>query len=191
MHHHEIIDIFKDTDALMEGHFKLSSGRHADKYIQCARVLQYPVHARSLGCELAHRMAPGGVSAVIAPAMGGLIIGHEVAAALGVRFIFSERQDGMMTLRRGFSLDRGERVVLVEDVITTGKSTREVIRLIQDHHCEVAGIGCLANRSTNALDLPMEPTTLLRVSFDNWEPETCPLCRDGIQLESPGSRFKK
>ncbi|HPQ39198.1 MAG TPA: orotate phosphoribosyltransferase [bacterium] len=188
----EILELFRKTDALLEGHFKLSSGRHADTYIQCAKVLQYPEYARILGRELAARIpASDRISAVIAPAMGGLIIGHEVAAALGVRFIFSERQDGVMTLRRGFVLEPGERVVLIEDVITTGKSTREVVDLVEHRQGTVAGLGCLANRSTTPLDLPLDPAMLLRLSFENWQPEECPLCLRGMEIESPGSRFRR
>jgi len=185
-----LIDVFTKTNALMSGHFKLSSGRHADKYLQCAKALQYPEYSRILGKELAAKFNDLNATAVVSPAIGGLIIGHEVASALGLRFIFTERQNSQMTLRRGFKVTETDRLIIIEDVITTGKSTREVAETINAHSGTVVGIGCLANRSTDTLDLPFQPETILRLAFENWAPEDCPLCKNNIKLDSPGSRFK-
>lgn len=186
----DLITLFKNARALLEGHFKLSSGRHSDKYLQCARILQYPEHARTLCSELAKSFSSIPVSGVIAPAVGGIIVAHEVAASLGVRAIFGERVDGVMRLRRGFEIQKSESFIVVEDVITTGKSTREIVDLVTFHEGMVAGIGCLADRSSQNLNLPYEPASLLKLSCNSWEPSECPLCRKNIPLETPGSRFK-
>ncbi|MCD4655182.1 orotate phosphoribosyltransferase [bacterium] len=191
MNNSALLNLFTKTDALLEGHFKLSSGKHADKYLQCAKALQYPGYAEILGKFLAEKFDQIKATGIISPAIGGLIIGHEVASAMGVRFIFTERQETKMTLRRGFEIVTGERLIIIEDVITTGRSTREVVSIVQDFGGEVAGIGCLANRSLEVLDLPMQPEALLRLRFNNWTPERCPLCKKNQELESPGSRFKK
>ncbi|MBN1297906.1 orotate phosphoribosyltransferase [bacterium] len=191
MNQQEILAIFTQTHALLEGHFKLSSGRHADKYIQCARVLQHPAHARMLGSELAQPFHALNPSVVVAPAMGGLIIGHEVAAALGCRFIFTERENSQMTLRRGFDIQPGEGVIIVEDVVTTGTSTREVIDVVQSRNGDIRGIACLVNRATGFLDLLVPLHTLLKLTFSNWDPHDCPLCRQSIPIDSPGSRYTK
>ncbi len=186
-----LIEILKETGALLEGHFKLSSGRHSDRYLQCARVLQFPHHARLLCTALADSFRKQDFSGVIAPALGGVIVAHEVAAALKLRAIFGERIDGIMTLRRGFEIRSGEKFLVVEDVITTGKSTREIIELVQAHSGIVSGIGCIANRSIQSLSLPVEPISLLRLDFVNWDPSECPLCRNNIPIISPGSRFSR
>lgn len=186
-----LIQLFKTAHALMEGHFRLSSGRHSDRYLQCARILQYPDHARTLCSELASKFSALSVSGVIAPAVGGIIVAHEVAASLGVRAVFGERVDGIMTLRRGFEIRDSETFIVVEDVITTGKSTREIIDLVTYHGGIVSGIGCIADRSQNSPNLPFEPVSLLKLAFENWDPSECPLCRKNIALETPGSRFKR
>jgi orotate phosphoribosyltransferase len=191
MKSHSLLQIFSDTGALLSGHFKLSSGRHSDKYLQCARALQFPEKARFLCENLADNFRSLKATAVIAPAIGGLIVAHEVAAALNVRAIFGERIDGVMSLRRGFEIMPEENVIVVEDVITTGKSTHEIINLVKSFSGNVIGIGCLANRSTHDLDLPREPASLLRLTFENWTPEDCPLCAQGLPIDSPGSRFLK
>ncbi|MBN1880104.1 orotate phosphoribosyltransferase [bacterium] len=187
----DLLTIFKETGALLEGHFKLSSGRHSDRYMQCARVLQYPQHARFLCSRLAESFRDLNATAVIAPALGGVIVAHEVAAALGIRAIFGERVDGRMTLRRGFAIEPDETLLVVEDVITTGKSTREIIELVISRSATVSGIGCLADRSVQSLDLPLQPVSLLQLDFPNWEPSECPLCQNDIPIISPGSRFNR
>jgi orotate phosphoribosyltransferase len=186
-----MMQLFKKTHALMEGHFRLSSGRHSDRYLQCARILQYPEHARTLGSELALKFSAIPVSGVIAPAVGGIIVAHEVAASLGVRAVFGERVDGIMSLRRGFEIRKSEPFIVVEDVITTGKSTREIIDMVTLHGGIVSGIGCIADRSRNSADLPFKPVSLLKLAFENWDPSNCPLCRKNIPLDTPGSRFKR
>lgn len=191
MNNTDLETIFIDSNALLHGHFKLSSGRHADKYLQCAKALQYPEYARTLGGKLADCFEKQEQMIVVSPALGGLIIGHEVASALGVRFIFTERKDGEMTLRRGFELKEGTPCIIIEDVITTGKSTSEVVKVIEKLGAKVIGIGCLANRSLKPLDLPFQPVSILELAFDNWDPEDCPLCKEDVPLTSPGSRFVK
>ncbi len=182
-------EIFITSQALLNGHFKLSSGKHSDQYLQCARALQFPRYARVLGQRLADLFKDIPFDGVIAPAIGGILVTHEVASASNVRGIFCERKDGEMTLRRGFEIKEKERFLIVEDVITTGKSTREVIALVDASGGLVAGIGSLANRSSGSLDLPVEPRSLITLDVMNWDPDDCPLCRKQIPLESPGSRF--
>ena len=186
----DILDIFKFQGALLEGHFLLSSGLHSAQYLQCARVLMDPKIASDLGGQLAKKLEAEGVapSVVIGPAMGGLIIGHEVARALGCRSMFTEREGTMMTLRRGFSLEPGENVVIVEDVVTTGKSTREVIAVIEAAGAKVVAVGALIDRSggRHGFEVPFE--ALAEVAVDTWGPSACPLCAAGSEAIKPGSR---
>ena len=185
----EILALFRELDALLEGHFLLSSGRHSDTYFQCARVLQFPELARELGRRLADRLTDGlELDAVVSPALGALLLGHEVARAVGRRFLFTERVAGKMTLRRGFALEPGERVLIVEDVITRGTSTREVAAVVAACDATVAGVACLVDRTGGAVDLPAPPVSLLQVAAVSWEPGDCPLCRQGLPLVKPGSR---
>ncbi len=186
----EILDMFTQTGALLEGHFKLSSGRHSDRYMQCARVLQYPRFARRIGELLALRFQSVRCSVVVAPALGGILVAHELAASLGVRALFGERENGIMQLRRGFQIDPGESAIVVEDVITTGKSTREVIDMVTAAGGIPAAIGGIVDRTGASVELPFTPQCLLRIEIDTWEEGDCPLCRNGIPLKAPGSRFK-
>jgi orotate phosphoribosyltransferase len=181
---------FIDTAALLEGHFRLSSGLHADRYLQCARLLMWPDRAETAGRELAAKLAEFPAAAVIAPAMGGLIIGHEVARALKIPFIFAERQDGTFTLRRGFRLAPGDSVVVVEDVFTTGKSTREVIDLISASGARAVAAGSIVNRGLAPGALGVPSRSLLSLDVPAWSEAECPLCRKGMPLETPGSRYK-
>lgn len=184
----EVLDLFRRTGAFLDGHFQLSSGLHSPKYLQCALVLQHPEHAERLGRELAGRL---GVAAevVVSPAMGGLIIGHEVARALGVRHIFAERDAArQMTLRRGFHVGRGERAVIVEDVITTGGSSLEVADLLRGLRAEVVGAASIIDRSGGAADLGVPRVALATLAVEAWPPEQCPLCRRGLPVDKPGSR---
>jgi orotate phosphoribosyltransferase len=182
---------FIDTGALLEGHFRLSSGLHSDRYLQCARLLMWPDRAEAAGKDLAAMLAEFPAAAVVAPAMGGLIIGHEVARALKTPFVFAERQDGSFTLRRGFRLSPGDLIVVVEDVFTTGKSTREVIDLISTAGGRAVAAGSIVNRglATGALGVPSR--SLLSLDVPVWSEGECPLCRKGIPLDTPGSRYKK
>jgi orotate phosphoribosyltransferase len=187
----ELLDLFRRSGALLEGHFRLSSGLHSAGYLQCALVLQYPAHAEALGRALADRLATARPTAVLSPALGGVIIGHEVARALGVRALFAERQDGMLTLRRGFSLDASDRVVVVEDVITTGGSTRETIEVATAAGGRVIAAVAIVDRSGGGLDLGQPPvhfSALLDITLPTYEPDRCPLCARGVAVVKPGSR---
>jgi orotate phosphoribosyltransferase len=184
----EVLEIFRQHQALLEGHFVLSSGLHSDRYIQCALVLQYPQVAEQLCSTLAAKFKELPVSVVAAPALGGVLVAHEVARALGVRAVFTERQDGAMTLRRGFSLRRGESALLVEDVITTGGSTRETMRCIEEAGGKVVGAGALIDRSGGGVDLGVPKAALVTLTVQNYQPAQCPLCRSGIPAVKPGSR---
>lgn len=187
----EILQVFRDYSALLEGHFILSSGLHSDRYVQCALVLQHPKVAEQLCSELAAKLRHAGASVVAAPALGGILVAHEVARALGVRALFTERQDGVMTLRRGFSLSTAEPALVVEDVITTGLSTRETIACIEQAGGKVVAAGALIDRSGGAADLGLPITALLTLAIQNYNPAECPLCKSGIPVIKPGSRTKK
>ncbi|NLY90010.1 MAG: orotate phosphoribosyltransferase [Firmicutes bacterium] len=185
----EIMAIFKETGALLQGHFLLTSGKHSAQYMQCARVLQYPRLAAVLGQALAGQFTGLGVETVAGPAMGGIIVAHEVGRALGVKALFSERQNGEMTLRRGFTLKPGEKVLVVEDVITTGGSVREVLALVRAAGAQPVGVGVLVDRSGGQVAFDgLLFKSLLQVKIEAYDPEECPLCRQGIPLVKPGSR---
>jgi orotate phosphoribosyltransferase len=191
MTENEILKVFRDSSALLEGHFILSSGLHSDRYVQCALVLQHPRVAEQLCSELAAKVRHLGVSVVAAPALGGVLVAHEVARALGVRALFTERQEGVMTLRRGFSLAPGEPTLVVEDVITTGLSTRETIRCVEQAGGKVVGAGALIDRSRGAADLGLPKAALLTLAIQNYSPADCPLCKSGIPAVKPGSRVRQ
>ena len=191
MTENEILQIFRDHSALLEGHFILSSGLHSDRYIQCALVLQHPRIAEQLCAELASKLRQVNASVVAAPALGGVIVAHEVARALGVRALFTERQEGVMNLRRGFSLTAGEPTFVVEDVITTGGSTRETMKCVEQAGGKVVGVGALIDRSAGKADLGVPRATLVTLKVRNFDPADCPLCKSGIPAVKPGSRPKK
>jgi orotate phosphoribosyltransferase len=176
--------------ALLEGHFKLSSGRHSSRYMQCALYLAEPARAEAAGRQLAARLKSASAQVVVAPALGGVIIGHEVARALvDVPFFFTERADGEMALRRGFAIEPGSRVLVVEDVVTTGGSTREVMDVVSRQGGVVVGVAAIVNRSGQENPFaPLPFTALLTVEVPSWAPEACPLCASGIPLARPGSR---
>lgn len=190
MGEHEILDIFREHSALLEGHFILSSGLHSDRYIQCALVLQHPAIAERLGRELASRLGSTDASAVVAPAIGGILVAHEVARAIGVRAVFAEREGGRMTLRRGFSLASGEPVLVVEDVITTGGSTRETMAAVEEAGGRVVAAGALIDRSGGTAKLSVRQAALLTLTVQNYNPTHCPLCQAGVPAVKPGSRQK-
>ena len=183
----DIKDLLAKTGALLEGHFLLSSGLHSDRYMQCALVLAYPEYASRLGSALA-LLVSGKPDLVLSPAMGGLIIGHEVARALGVRAIFTERENGVMALRRGFELKPGEDVVVVEDVITTGRSSKEVIALARSRGANVIGALAVVSRGETTPELGVPVRALLKAKIDSYEPALCPLCLKGLPVVKPGSR---
>jgi len=186
-----IKEIFLKTDAFLQGHFLLSSGLHSPYYLQCAKVLQYPEYAEELCKELARRIDELGVEYdfVIAPALGGVIVSYETSRHLRVRGIFAERVEGKLTLRRGFEIKEGEKAVVVEDVVTTGKSTRETIEVVKRHGGEVVAVGSLVDRSGGKVDFGVPFVTLWRLEVPVYEPSSCPLCKEGkIPLVKPGSR---
>ena len=172
----------------MRGHFRLTSGLHSDIYLQSALVLQYPEHAARLGDALAAPFGDAGAQSVLAPAIGGILVAHEVARALGVRALFTERENGVMRLRRGFALTPGERCLVVEDVITTGGSTREVVECVRASGGAVVGVGSLIDRSGGAAAFDVKRVALATVSATTWPPASCPLCKTGSQAIKPGSR---
>jgi len=191
----EVLEIFQKSGALLSGHFRLSSGLHSGKYLQCALVLQYPDLAEKLCNQLASRLELRGskIDAVISPAIGGIIVGQEVAKVLGCRAIFYEREEGKMKLRRGFEIRKEERVVVVEDVITTGGSVKEIVEIVQGMGGKVEGIGVIVDRSKPSLSdelvtLNLPLNSLLRIDIETYSPEECPICKKGIPLQKPGSR---
>jgi orotate phosphoribosyltransferase len=181
-----VMQIFRDTGAYLNGHFRLTSGLHSSEYLQCALVLQHPVQAERFGRELAAQLPACDV--VVSPAIGGLIIGHEVARAKGVRFLFTERDAGKMTLRRGFSVKPGETALVIEDVVTTGGSTREVIDVLRSSGARVLAAASVIDRSGGRADLGVPRLALATLDVIAYEPEDCPLCKLGVPVEKPGSR---
>ena len=188
----DLLALFKERGAVLDGHFLLSSGLHSPRYVQCARVLMDPALATRLGADLARGLESvleGSMpDAVVAPALGGLLVAHEVARAFGVRGLFTERHEGAMTLRRGFSLEPDERVVVVEDAITTGKSTREVIDAVHVRGGRVIAVGSLVDRSVGDVEFGVPRRSLLRIEVPTWDAAACPLCAAGSRPEKPGSR---
>ncbi len=188
----EVFDHLRATDALLEGHFELSSGLHSDRYFQCALVLSEPARAEALARAFAEKVDVE-FDTVVGPAMGAVVWAQEVGRALGKRALFTERKDGEMCLRRGFSFRPGEHVLLVEDVLTTGGSAKEVIRVLEAHGARVVACGSLVNRSGGnpfeALGLPLYE--LVRVEVQTWQPDACPLCAAGDAAVKPGSRTAK
>lgn len=188
----EVLEIFEQNGALLKGHFLLSSGLHSSRYLQCALVLQHPAIASRLGAELAKLAAADGriprIDAVMAPALGGIIVAHEVARALGVRALFTERQAGGMQLRRGFQLAPGEQILVVEDVVTTGGSTREVMDVVSELGGVAVGAGSLIDRSGGAVDLGVPRHALAVLEVPVYQPDDCPLCSEGTPAIKPGSR---
>ena len=179
---------FDETGALLSGHFRLSSGLHSDRYLQCALILQWPERARRIGDALGALLSAFDAAVVVGPALGGVIVGHETARALGVRCVFTERKDGAMQLRRGFRFSPGELAVVVEDVFTTGKSTRETIAAVESHGARVVAAGSIVDRglAPDALSVPWR--SLLAIDAPSWPENGCPLCAEGFPVESPGSR---
>ena len=183
----EVLSIFKNTHALLEGHFRLSSGRHSPQYFQCAKVLQFPDHASRLCGVLAEHFKSQDIDAIVSPAFGGIVVGQEVGRQLGVRSMFTERKDGLMQLRRGFDVTKGERVLVCEDVITTGGSIQEVMRIVARFGGSVAGTCAIVDRSDGNAGLP-NFHAVLRLEVTTYDAAQCPLCAKGIPMDVPGSR---
>jgi len=187
----KVIDEFKQTGALLEGHFQLTSGLHSNVYLQCARVLQFPEKAETFGRALAQKFANAGIQLVASPAIGGIVIGHEVARALGARFIWTEREGGEMTLRRGFTVSPGERTLVVEDVITTGGSTRETIEALNRAGADVVAAASIIDRSGGRVEVGVPRVALATLKVLSVEPSICEACKMGDPAVKPGSRGQK
>jgi orotate phosphoribosyltransferase len=185
----EVLNIFKLTGGILTGHFLLTSGLHSETYLQCAKVLQYPEYAEQLGSMIGEAFRDDQVHVVVSPAVGGIIIGHEVARSLSARAVFAERVTGNMMLRRGFSLKRGERALLVEDVMTTGESIKETAQAVFDAECIVVGIASIIDRTGGIKIINgIKQVSLLTMDIPVYEPSACPMCNKGIPFEKPGSR---
>jgi orotate phosphoribosyltransferase len=184
----ELLDLFRKSGALLEGHFRLSSGLHSTGYLQCALVLQNPPSAEQLGRAVADQVRSLRPTVVLSPALGGVVIGHEVGRALGVRALFAERQDGALMLRRGFMVSESDRVLVVEDVLTTGGSTRETMQVATAAGGQVIGVASIVDRSGGNASFEVPYHALLRVDLPTYQPDTCPLCAQGLPVIKPGSR---
>ena len=188
MNREALLDLFRTSGALLDGHFRLTSGLHSPGYLQCALVLQHPQHAESLGRAIAERTRDLTPTVVLSPALGGVVIGHEVGRALGVRAIFAERQEGALTLRRGFSVTDRDRVLVIEDVLTTGGSTRETMDVAKAAGARVVGAASIVDRSGGSVRFDVPLVALLDLSLPTHEPDVCPLCAQGLPVMKPGSR---
>ncbi len=184
----EILEILERTNVLQRGHFRFSSGRHSDKYLQCAQLLQYPDYAAVVCGELAQHFRQEGIDVVVGPAMGGIVIAYEVARTLGVRSIFAEREQDRLVLRRGFHIDKNERALVVEDVVTTGASVNEVMEIVAQEGGHVVGTGILIDRSRGRAQFGVKTVSLLEMDLVDYSPAECPMCQQGIPLQKPGSR---
>jgi orotate phosphoribosyltransferase len=184
----DLLDLFRKSGALLDGHFRLTSGLHSTGYLQCALVLQHPAHAEALGRAIAAAVAALQPTVVLSPALGGIVIGHEVGRGLGVRAVFAERQDGALMLRRGFLLAETDRVLVVEDVLTTGGSTRETMQVAAAAGGRVVGAAAIVDRSNGAAPFDVPFRALLQLSLPTYEPDACPLCAQGLPVVKPGSR---
>jgi orotate phosphoribosyltransferase len=184
----EIMKIFRKTDALLEGHFLLTSGRHSNLYFQCAKVLQHPDYTKKICNNIADFFKEYEIDTVIAPAMGGIIVGYEVARQLNKRFIFAEREDKTLKLRRGFTFKKGEKVLVCEDVVTTGGSVFETIDIVKSSGSEVAGVGFIVDRSNGKVDFKYPQFSTMKMEVVSYLSQDCPLCKEGKELVKPGSR---
>lgn len=181
----EILRLLRETGVIMEGHFRLTSGRHSPTFLQCSQVLQYPRHAEALCRQLAAPFAGSGVQGVIGPAVGGIILAYETARALGVRAIFAEREEGRMRLRRGFTISPGERFLVVEDAVTTGGSVNEVLELLAEARARAVGVAMLVDRSGGKVGFGVPQVALVTLDVPSYSPAECPLCRAGVPLVYP------
>ncbi|HHW66302.1 orotate phosphoribosyltransferase [Defluviitalea raffinosedens] len=184
-----VLEILRETGVLLEGHFLLTSGRHSNQYMQCAKILQYPNYAEEIAKGLAEEFKEDAIDIVVGPAMGGIIIAYELARQLNAKNLFAERENGKMVLRRGFSIPKGARVLVAEDVVTTGGSVFEVIDIVKEQGGEVAGVAVLVDRSNGSVDFGAKLRAALTADIISYEAEECPLCKEGkLPLVKPGSR---
>ncbi len=181
-----IIDILKKSDALLEGHFLLSSGKHSNRYVQCAKVLRFPQYAEKVLSFVVDKVKDLEIDLVVGPAMGGVVVAYEVGRQLGKEAIFTERVDNVMALRRGFEIKKGAKILITEDVVTTGKSTLEVKKLLEELGGEVVGVACIADRTSNDIGIPIYSAIELEIQV--YEKDDCPLCKENIPVVKPGSR---
>jgi orotate phosphoribosyltransferase len=195
MDRQQVLSIFKESGALLEGHFQLTSGLHSSQYFQCAKVLQYPKHATALCADIASRFSSRAIDLVMAPAMGGIVVGQEVGRLLNARTMFTERKEGAMQLRRGFEIRNGERVLVCEDVVTTGGSVVEVIQIVKELGGKPVGVGYIVDRSGGKVQFELAEGgmqhSVLQMDVVTYKPDACPLCKQGMPIEKPGSRANK
>jgi len=183
-----VLNTLRECESLLDGHFLLSSGKHSDKYCQCAKLLQHPVAAAKIIEVIAEQVKELNVDVVVGPAMGGIVVAYELARQLGVRGIFTERVDNVMTLRRGFTLEKGERVLISEDVVTTAKSTMETVKVLEEYGVEIVGLCCLVDRRVPGATTPFPIYSATTLTVQTFEADACPLCEKGLMVEKPGSR---
>jgi len=188
MDRESILEIFQKTGVLMEGHFILTSGRHSAHYLQCARIFQYPSYSEQIANILAQSFSEDDIDVVIGPAIGGIILSYEVGRVLGVKTLFAERENGVMTLRRGFEIPQGSNVLVVEDVITKGGSVKEVIELVNKAGSNVVGVGAIVDRSNGKVDFGCKFNAVISLEVPSFEKDECPLCKQGLPAIKPGSR---
>ncbi|MFO7154217.1 MAG: orotate phosphoribosyltransferase [Caldicoprobacter oshimai] len=188
MDRERVLQIFRETGVLLQGHFLLTSGRHSGEYLQCAKVFQYPRYAEEITRALADKFKDDRIDIVVGPAIGGIILSYEMGRCLGIKTIFAEREDGKMTLRRGFEIPEGSRVLVVEDVVTTGGSVKEVMEVVKNCGGEVVGVGAVVDRSGGNVDFGVKFHSVISMDVKSYAPEECPICRTGLPLVKPGSR---
>jgi orotate phosphoribosyltransferase len=189
MEEKKVIEVLKECGAFLEGHFILSSGMHSPAYVQCAQLLQYPGQAGLICAAIADLWKDGRPDVVVGPAMGGILVAYEVARALGAKAFFTERKDGEMKLRRGFTVSKSDRILVTEDIVTSGKSAKEALKALENAGCSAMGVSAIGNRRPgNPFDVPFRP--LVQFDFPVYQPDDCPLCAQGIPAEKPGSRKK-
>lgn len=182
----DVVEILKECGALLEGHFLLSSGKHSNKYCQCAKLLQYPDKAKKVISIVKDKVSPLDLDVIVGPAMGGITAAYELGRQLGIKAIFTERENNVMTLRRGFEIKPGDRILIMEDVVTTGKSSGETVKVIESLGGTVVGIGCIVDRKVSEIQLPIYSS--VELFFDTYDEESCPLCEKGSKPVKPGSR---
>ena len=188
MSNKELLKIFYDTNALLNGHFLLTSGRHSNQYFQCAKVLQYPQHTTTICNKISDFFKDHKIDTVISPAIGGIVVGQEVARQLNKKFIFAERENKDLTLRRGFEISEGENILVCEDVVTTGGSVFEVIDIVKSHGANLVGVGMIVDRSNGKVDFDVPQVSTLQMEVFSYLPEECPMCKEGKPAVKPGSR---
>lgn len=181
-----VIELLKESEALLEGHFLLSSGKHSNGYVQCAKLLQYPDKAEKALRDVANRVKDLDIDIVVGPAMGGIIVAYELGRQLGKPAIFTERENEEMTIKRGFHIEKGEKVLIAEDVVTTGESAYEAIKVVEEYGGIVVGIACLADRTSEDIGYPLYAGAKLEIK--TYDVEGCPLCKEGLEIQKPGSR---